>query len=433
MHAHEQRATNLLLAAVVVGAAVVSYDRASRQAFDFHHFYLDARYVYEHGALNPNFDGPEPGRRRQLPFYLPTVPVLLAPLTAGGPRVAAACWALLQAGSLAVALWTLRRWAGRPAALAIGVVLALPALHEAAKFNQLTFPVLALVVVGADQLARGGVLRAGGLLAVAAVLKLLPALLLVWLLVQRRLRAAAAFVGVATGLIVVPPLVALGPAASGREHVTWWDYNVRGASARGLVDPALREHFIDHRNQSIPAVVARLCWREHPYRAAWHPAELQLGACTWIARAVALGLLGLLVLATHAGRSARPTAPPGVDLSAHVFAWASVYLLAMLILAPLLRQYYLAWALPALVLLATHGLQGRGAAGRTAAWVAVAAWVLGMAAWLSDAARLFGAHLLMLIVMAATLVIVALSRRVRRGEAAVDERHDRPPARLRGV
>lgn len=47
----ERRATNLLLAAVVVGAAVASYDRAARGAFDFHHFYLDARYVFEHAAL----------------------------------------------------------------------------------------------------------------------------------------------------------------------------------------------------------------------------------------------------------------------------------------------------------------------------------------------------------------------------------------------
>lgn len=369
----ERRATNLLLAAVVVGAAVASYDRAARGAFDFHHFYLDARYVFEHAALNPDLDGPDAALRRQLPFYLPTVPVLLAPLTAGGPRMAAALWAVLEAGSLAVALWTLRRWVVRPWPLLVAVALALPALYEAAKFNQLTFPVLALAVVAADGLARGRKVRAGGLFAAAAMLKLLPALLLVWLLVQRRLRAAAAFAGVAALLIVVPPFVVLGPAASWREHVAWWEYNMRGASARGLVDPALREHFIDHRNQSIPAVVARLGWRDHPYRAAWRPAELDLATCTWIARAVALGLLALLVLATHAGRTAPTLAPPGVDVWTHARAWASVYLLAMLILAPLVRQYYLAWALPALVLLAAHALERRRAAGRTAARVGVAA------------------------------------------------------------
>lgn len=56
-----------------------------------------------------------------------------------------------------------------------------------------------------------------------------------------------------------------------------------------------------------------------------------------------------------------------------------------------------------------------------------------MVAWLSDAARMSGAHLMMLIVMGASLIIVASLRHAQRGEAAVEKRDARPSARTRGV
>jgi hypothetical protein len=72
------------LAALLLAVAVISYRRAIAPAYDFHHFYRDARYVWEHGTLNPELAGANAEHRRQLPFYLPVVAVLLAPLTAFG-------------------------------------------------------------------------------------------------------------------------------------------------------------------------------------------------------------------------------------------------------------------------------------------------------------------------------------------------------------
>ena len=89
--------------AAVVGALVlsgavtaVSYRQARKLDFDFHHFYRDARYVWDHGALNPDRDNPRVLERRQLPFYLPVVALLLAPMTFAGVETAAVIWSLMQ-------------------------------------------------------------------------------------------------------------------------------------------------------------------------------------------------------------------------------------------------------------------------------------------------------------------------------------------------
>lgn len=82
----------------------------------------------------------------------------------------------------------------------------------------------------------------------------------------------------------------------------------------------------------------------------------------------------------------------------------------MLALAPLVRQYYLAWALPALVILAraAHARQRSGQAG-------LVVWIIGMLLWTWPAARLVGAHLVMLIVLGA-LVLLAGRRATSPGD-----------------
>ena len=90
-----------VLAAVLLAVAVVSFRQAVRLDYDFHHFYLDARYVWQHQALNPDLDGAGPGARRQLLFYLPVVALFLSPIAAGGVVPAAAVWTVLQIAALA--------------------------------------------------------------------------------------------------------------------------------------------------------------------------------------------------------------------------------------------------------------------------------------------------------------------------------------------
>ncbi|MCH7650447.1 MAG: hypothetical protein IIA63_04710, partial [Nitrospinae bacterium] len=85
---------------------------------------------------------------------------------------------------------------------------------------------------------------------------------------------------------------------------------------------------------------------------------------------------------------------------------------AMLVFSPLFRQYYLVWALPALVLLlrSSGGLEACRA--RTAARTAFMLWIIGMVAWLSETARAYGVHLLMSIAIA--VLLLAVSARVDR-------------------
>ena len=55
--------------ALLLSVGVFSFIRAVRLDFDFHHFYPDARYVWEHGALNPHMAADPDVTPRRLPFY----------------------------------------------------------------------------------------------------------------------------------------------------------------------------------------------------------------------------------------------------------------------------------------------------------------------------------------------------------------------------
>lgn len=393
-------ATAVLLLAV----GTVSFLRAARDEWDFSHFYHDARDVWEHGSLHPFIDptGGDAGRR--LPFYLPAVPALLAPLAAFGLLPAAACWAALQVASLAYCLFALRhRWAGSSAAFWLAACLALPALYEAAKFNQLSYPVLALIIVAFEAFERRRVVGGAIALGLAIVLKLLPAIFLLWLCVKRRWGAVMLTLGASAVLASGPALVAYGPSRAVTHYAEWYQFNFAGDSVRGLVGAERREHFVDHRNQSIAQVLARWTWPGHPHRMPWQPFSLGAPTIVNVARGLAVVLLVALMWCTRRASG---------SLRAHErrAEWA-VYAIAMLVVSPLVRQYYLVWALPGLVLLASRAEAARG-------WrpvLGLAVWTLGMLAWVwpieewGEAARLGGLHLAMLLVVG-TIVLAGAGR-----------------------
>lgn len=400
----------LLLGGVVAAVALICSIRAGRLDYDYHHFKRDADYVWQHGELNPVLDPAAPGAR-QLPFYLPIVPLALAPLSGLGPA-APIVWGVGQALCLTLILRRLASWlsAKREGHLAAATLLALPAIYEAARFNQLSFLTLALLLAGEAALSRGHPIRAGGWLAVAAILKLLPAVFVGWLLVRRQWRGLAAFFAVAVGLCAAPCAI-FGVEKTELYYAEWWNFNVRGALLRGDADVGLREHFLDHRNQSIAAVVGRLCQAQHPY-AAPHPlASWDAATCAWVSRGLA-ALLLLLVVAAPVSR--------GAGRRAARWGFAR-FCLAMVALSPLLRQYYLVWAVPVL-LLAIADIRRRSVRGLLLALI----WLAGMVAWLSPTARTYGAHLVMLVML---LVLSAWGgTRKRRATPAAAE----PPAPILG-
>jgi hypothetical protein len=125
-----------------------------------------------------------------------------------------AAWFCLQAlaiGSLSIALAT---WIGRGEGLVAG--LALPALWGSTPFvedlqsGQVHLLVLALAVAGMVAFERGRDMLGGSLLAAAVVIKMVPGLLLVYLLVRGRSRSVLAVLGwtAAYGLL---GLLVLGP------------------------------------------------------------------------------------------------------------------------------------------------------------------------------------------------------------------------------
>ena len=433
---------------LLAGVGYLSFERGSRGQFDFRHFYLDARYVWEHAELNPHLDEQvPPDERRQLPFYLPAVPLALAPVTAFGRTPAAIVWSLAQMAALGLSLGMLWRWwvcrdqdgpdslawavplseqpvayarrLSRPAAVGafgVAIVLAVPAFLEAGKFNQLSYFVLALILGAVTALERQRPKLAGALLGVAAVLKLLPAIFLVWLLLKRRWSAAVTFVVVALAVALLPPLAAFGPQKTAAYHQQWWAYNVRGDAAQGLLNADLAEHFIDRRNQSIAQVLARLTWSEHPYAAPMQPVRLDPQTCARLA----YGITGVLLLALI-----WTTRQPWDRLSLRRrHAEAAVYAIGMLVFSPLLRQYYLVWAVPALVLLARIAVDNTAVPPATRSQrlgqIGLAVWALGMLAWAWRVARIVGAHLLMLIA-----VSILLLWATREPAGAQQVRHDR--------
>jgi hypothetical protein len=398
-HRRERWVAVATIAAVLTLVAIVTFDRARRVVFDFSHFYLEAQYIWAHGDLDQDPAAVDPKLRPGLPFYLPTARLAAAVVLGGSVHTAALVWSVLQVASFGLALALLWRWFRFPdhrAPPAIGfvvaVVIALPAIFEAAKFNQLSFIVLAAVVAGITLTQQRHAASAGVCFAGAAVVKLLPAVFLPWLVLKRQWRAAAAFAIASVLLIALPPAIAFGPQDAWRYHVRWFNDNVAGVAKQGLAEQGLRGHFTDHRNQSLGDVLRRSLQADFPAPAPRQVAQLSAGTVTALAGGIALVLLAAGAWATR--RRWGALSPPE-----HLTEFAAVSL-AMLIFAPLLRQYYLVWALPALILLARRAVEYDAVPGRGLARIGVLLWVLGQLAWLSDYARTYGVHLVMLILLA---------------------------------
>lgn len=398
-----QRAVAALLVLGIAGAIVwISADRALRGRYDFHHFYHDARHVFDHGELPP-----EP----ELPFYPPVVPLLIAPMAAFGPVGAAIAWSAAHGIAFVFTVWTLSRCASLPAGI-VALLLAAPAAYEAARFNQLTFVVLALILAGAAALMRGRTALAGASFAAACVLKILPGIFALWLMISGRWKTLAWWLGSLIAILLTPPLIAWGPQRTWDAHVAWWRHNVEGVGGGGLVATDIPAHFLSHQNQSISAVIARMGWRAHPNPAPvqWLDLSLEHARKAGVAATLLLAV-GLAVWTRWHSRRSRQA-----DDLQRIWLPVSVYSLAMLVLSPLVRTYYLWWALPALVIFAGRALGARGTAaderislretsstshdGHWTGAAGLVVWLAGMALWMWEPARSCGVHLWMLLVMA---------------------------------
>ncbi|HEX4831338.1 MAG TPA: glycosyltransferase 87 family protein [Trebonia sp.] len=243
----------------------------------------------------------------------------------------------------------------RPLATRIGAALLVTGLalwtepvQRALYLGQVELVLMALVVWDMCQPDRRRWKGAG--VGLAAGIKLVPLLFIVYLLLTRRLRAAAVAIAAFAATVVI------GFAALPHPSVTWWlRLNFLQAGRTGFVG--------DQQNQSLRGLLTRLA------------GSVSSGQGPWLAAAVLVGLLGLAaaVLLHRSGRSWGP------------FAGLMAAALTALLVSPISWDHHWVWIAPGLVLLIDAGVRlaratpaGGGAAGPGRARLGAACW-LGLA------------------------------------------------------
>lgn len=424
-----------LALAGVLGFFVVHAGRMIHaQLPDFEYFYRAGRALLDHGSLDPGWDRFADGtitRRGTLDWYLPFTHRLMTLLAWMPFEAAGYAWLALNVAATLATLSLLGRIVESPRG-DWPVTQLLPFLLLAAYWareyrqNQVNNLTLLLIVAGFALWLRGRRASAGFWLGLAVLVKVTPLLLLVWFALKRQVRTVA--VAVATVAFAGPAsdLLIFGPSRTLDAYVNWVNHAVRDGSHAGLI-LAGRER--DWRNQGLGAVLDRwltpVSWATHfdndPRLVKFDATPRYINVADWPAAHVALltnallaaSLLALLWLAR------RPA--DRLDPWRLRYEWA-LFTLAMLWFMPVMRQYHVIWATPALSLLGP-GLRRFGPRHpwSAAALLAVAAVVAAqfglIKSWLWVQAA--GVTLASVLVLALPLVamLILLDRQSRRSRA----------------
>jgi alpha-1,2-mannosyltransferase len=272
--------------AVLAGASIVIYAMVLVQA-SFHQQDLGAYLGAARNMINgrPLYAAflqhpfPDPTLRPAY-IYPPVFALLVTPVGLLPPVVAGAIWLILNQAALAATLWIVLRWLRPPrwavAAIVVATVTFYPLWIDVVQ-GQANLPLLFLTVLGIAGVLRGDA-RFGVAIGFAAALKLTPALLLIWLVLDRRFRAAAWMLG---GLVAASALAAL----------------VRFPDTVVFVErvvPALARGTAFYANQSFAGVMARIGSR-NAYTDPW----TILPDVATIVAAIALGLVVLWFFRTR--------------------------------------------------------------------------------------------------------------------------------------
>jgi alpha-1,2-mannosyltransferase len=246
--------------AVLVGAALAIYALVLGQA-GLHHqdfdAYLNAARDIVHGQplyaefLHHPF--PDPTLRPAY-IYPPIFALLVAPLGLLPDTLAGVVWMAMGQASLAVAVVVVLRWL-RPASWAVTALLCAtltfyPLWVDAVQ-GQANLLILLLVTIGIAGILRGTP-ALGAAIGIAAALKLTPLLLVAWLLLDRRFRAAAFVLG---GFAMV---TAAGALFRFQDTIVFF----------AQVLPALARGTAVYANQSLGGVVDRIA-SPNPYTQPW--------------------------------------------------------------------------------------------------------------------------------------------------------------------
>ena len=272
-----------------------------------------------------------------LPFlYPPFAAVLAVPLAVAPTSWAQIGWTVAGVLALLAVLHRLGLQGWVLSLVGTAAVWFVEPVTETLAFGQLGIFLVALVVldlVPGPRVFRRRLLPEGALTALAAAVKLTPAIFVVWLLVVRRTRAVV--VAVVTGVVVTLASAVVTPRAS----LGFWSRLAHG-------DTGLGGSIIYYTNQSVMADVVRVGG---------------LGAGT-----AAVGLaLSALVAALGVWAAARWYRTGEVLMAVNLCGLAS------LLASPVSWLHHFVWVVPLAVGLATRG---RTALPRLPAWFAVLAW-----------------------------------------------------------
>lgn len=415
------RAAAILFLALAFGQlAYTGWSRLERFDPDFEYFYKAGRWLLDHGGLDQGYDiGPagEIRERDTLKWYLPFASRAMTVIAWMPPRAAGVAWLAMNLFAAAGTIVLLGRYLSShppqdwPVTQVIPFVLTIIFWYWEFRLNQINALTLFLLVLSYVVWEQGRDGLAGFWLGLAILLKVTPGLMLIWFLLKRQYRvAAAALLTVALAGPVSDALFVFGPPQTVNYYKGWFDNALLNGSPRGLI---LNQVEMDWRNQALGAVLSR--WL-HPTsyatrfdndprmtlrdaEARFNIVDLSETTVATVATAVSMASLALLVWFTR--RPAIRLSPIQLRLE-----WALV-LLAMLWLMPVMRRYHLIWMMPTFTVLGgalLFAVQDRGR--RFVALAAVGGAALAQLSLLSRATEASGLILLSIGGLVVALVVM---------------------------
>lgn len=430
----------LIVAAVVVGGLAIK--RAVNGNADISGNYRHWRVNLTTATLPVRREGPD---SQDPDSYPPLTYAIYAPLGALPLWATATLWYGLNLGC-SVYLWRAARdWlrnaanvpseysvrvAGRSIPigpdriLGLAIVAILPAWIGSVLLGQNTLLLMSLTWGAFQSARRNHPWVAGGLLAFATTLKVLPVLFLLPFLMQRNFRVVLAFS--VTGLLLLLGLGCLyfGPRTNFDFHSRWLKFAIQGPENRppDPHDPNTLRGSLRYHNQSIETVLARLLMDVpiHNKPGAPRVNVLNVSADNW--RRISSGvtgiclILGLLALYRSTQTGSDNAAVGAVTENAggiSVEAYAIVSLLQLFV-SPIVWSHYYLWLFwPLLAVLVT------AARGRRSGYVIYMIWVAVLPLIGIPQVRAIGLHLWVTLALYLWLCWPFLTRQRRGGRVAL--------------
>ncbi|MGE0478875.1 MAG: glycosyltransferase family 87 protein [Phycisphaerae bacterium] len=345
--------------AIYAIVAVFVVTQRAESTSDFRDYWRTAAHFRETGVISD-----ELGVHNYLPFFtIFMLPWSLLPLhvaIVGFTLLSLALFAVTVLMGEALLCGGLR--AGPRRATLIAVALIMPYVHSCAMLGAVDLLLLFLVVATWFLVERGREWSAGLLLALAALIKLLPALLVVYFVLRGRWRVAAAACGAGVALGAGLPLASVGYDETLRQHAAFYERAVAGHGAHESITTD-KPRKAKYTNNSLPIVLRGLLSptdrnpNDPPtplfVNVADVPRELIWRA--YAAISAALLIVSVIVVPRPGSRAAWA---PGAT-RASFGAWCCL----MVLLSPLLWTRYLLLAFWPLVLLA-YAADGRAQTAR---------------------------------------------------------------------